>query len=77
MGKIRKQLKNPSNSKINTIIIDRETGDKLSKFHEELEEFIFKINEKYSLNYYELVGVLDTIKFSLHADAIQGGDDED
>ena len=46
---------------VNPIIIDRETGEKLGRFHKEVEDFIFKINERYSLNYYELVGVLETI----------------
>lgn len=61
----------------NKIIIEKETGDKLLEFHDTLMEHIHNINEKYQLNYYELVGVLDTIKFILHDDAINSPEEED
>ncbi len=55
---------------VNPIIIDRETGDKLKKFHKEVEDFIFQINKRFSLNYYEMIGVLETIIYILHDDAM-------
>ncbi len=61
---------------VNPIIIDRETGDKLGRFHKEVEDLIFKINERYSLNYYEMVGVLETIIWGLHDDAYIKAEDE-
>lgn len=57
------------------IIIDRETGDKLKEFHDEVANSITKINKRFGLNYYEIVGVLETIIFTLHDDAMNGEDD--
>ena len=54
----------------NQIIIDRDTGDKLSKFHDEVAEAITEINKRFNLNFYEMVGVLETIIFTLHDDAL-------
>lgn len=54
----------------NQIIIDRPTGDKLEKFHNELAEHINIIQEKYNLNFYEVIGVLEAIIFTLHEDAL-------
>ena len=61
----------------NPIIIDRETGDKLKKFHKEVEDFIFQINKRFSLNYYEMVGVLETIIWGLHDDVFNGEEEEE
>ena len=58
------------------IIIDRETGDKLKEFDSEVCVFLSKINKKYGLNYYEIIGVLETIIWGLHDDAFNGEDDE-
>ncbi len=60
---------------VNPIIIDRETGDKLNGFFDEVSEFVTKINKRYSLNYYEMIGVLQTLIFILHGDAM-GDEDE-
>ena len=60
-----------------TIIIDRETGDKLKEFHTEVSDFIDKINEKFSLNYYEMIGVLETIIWGLHEDAFNYEEEEE
>ncbi len=62
---------------VNPIIIDRETGDKLKKFHKEVEDFIFETNKKFSLNYYEMVGVLETIIFGLHDDTYNVDEEEE
>lgn len=59
-----------------TIIIDRETGDKLWEFHNELLDSITEINGKFSLNYYEMIGVLETIIWGLHEDAINYEEEE-
>jgi hypothetical protein len=61
----------------NQIIIDRETGEKLKRFHELIEEYILELNKKFSLNYYEMIGVLETIIWGLHDDAFCGEEVEE
>ncbi len=52
------------------IIIDRDTGNKLSSVHDEVSKFLNEINDRFNLNYYEMIGVLETIIFLLHDSAL-------
>lgn len=56
---------------VNQIIIDRETGDKLEEFHNKVSDAINEINEKYNLNFYEMIGVMEAIVFTLHDQAME------
>jgi len=54
----------------NSIIVDRETGDKLAEFHTQVANSLNEINKKFHLNFYEMIGVLEAIIFTLHDDAM-------
>ena len=61
----------------NPIIIDRETGEKLREFHNKVGNYLSELNETFGLNYYELIGVLETIIFTLHDDAMNDEEGEE
>lgn len=62
--------------KSNKIIIKVEKGTKLASAYTEIEANILDVCARYDLTYFELYGLLESIKMDLHSSALKDIENE-